>query len=115
MEELIHLCDLNDIKPKAGRFTWSNNRVGLANIFAHIERFLVHSNLLDEKAIISSKILPKISSDHHPISLLFENDEDLGPIPFRFSSLWTERDGFLETIHQAWSHYVEGSPSFFLG
>ena len=51
-------------------------------------------------------------SDHHPISLLFENEEDLWPIPFHFSPLWTERDGFLDIVYQAWSPYVEGSPNF---
>ena len=112
VKEIILAYDLNDIKPKVGRFTWSNNQVGSTNMSARLNRFLVHSNLLDGKAIISSKNLPKISSDHHPISLLFENEDDLGPIPFWFSPLWTERDGFLETIQQAWSHYVEGSPSF---
>ena len=25
VEEIIFSCDLNDIKPKVGRFTWSNN------------------------------------------------------------------------------------------
>ena len=73
------------MKPKIGHFTWSNQRVGAAIIFSRLDQFLVHSSLLDGNLIISSKILPKLSSDHHPIAQLFEKEEELGPIPFQFS------------------------------
>ena len=66
-------------------FTWSNQRVGATSIFSRLEWFLAHSSLLDGNLIISSKIIPKLSSDHHPIALLFEKEEELGPIPFQFS------------------------------
>ena len=71
VEALIQACDLNDFKPNKGRFTWSNNRVGAANIVARLDMFMVHSSLMDGKFIISTKILPKLTSDHHPISLMF--------------------------------------------
>ena len=87
VETIILACDLMDIKPKIGRYTWSNNRVGLANISARLDKFLIQSSLLDGQSIISSKILPKLLSDHHPISLIFEKEDELGPIPFRFSPL----------------------------
>ena len=112
VEELIIACDLNDIKPKTGRYTWSNNKVGSTNILAHLGQFLVHNSRLDGNFMISSKIFPKLSSEHHPISLLFEKEENLGPIPFRFSPLWVERDGFFDVVAQAWSLYVDGSPRF---
>ena len=82
VEEMIQVWDLNDIKPKLGHFTWSKHRVGAASISARLDRFLVHSSLMDGKLIISSKILPKLSSNHHPITLLFEKEEELGPILF---------------------------------
>ena len=100
VEELIQDWDLTDFKPKIERYTWSNHKVGAASISARLDRFLVHSTLIDEKTNISSKILPKLSSDHHPISLLFEKDEELGPIPFRFTPLWINKDGFLDVVTQ---------------
>ena len=112
VEDLIQVWDLNDLKPKLGRFMWSNHRVGVASIFARLDQFLVNSSLMDSKMIISSKILPKLASDHHPITLQFEIEEELGPIPLRFSPLWLERDGFMVMVSQAWTHYVDGSPSF---
>ena len=69
----------------------------------HMDRFLVRGSLLLEKRLISSKILPKLTSDHKPILLLLEEEENLGPLPFRFSPLWTKKDGFMEIVQMAWS------------
>ena len=112
VENMIHDWDLVDLKPKVGRFTWSNQRVGAVSIFARLDRFLVHGPLLDSKWMISSKILPKLASDHHPISLQFEIEEELDPIPFRFCPLWIECEGFMNIVFQVWSNFVVGSPSF---
>ena len=112
VEELIQDWNLIGLKSKKGRYTWSNNRVGSACISARLDRFLVHCSLIDGKNIISTEILPKLTSDHHPISLLIEKEEELGPIPFRFSPLWIERVEIMDVVTQAWSQYVAGSPSF---
>ena len=72
----------------------------------------MQSTLLDKNFLISSKILPKISLDRHPISLLLKEEKDYGPIPFRFSPLWSERDGFLDIVSEVWSLYVDSSPTF---
>ena len=86
--------------------------MGFANTVSRLDRFLVHSSFMDGKFIITTNILPKLSSNHHPISLNFEKENDLGLIRFRFSPLWIERDGFWDTVYQAWSPYVVGSPCF---
>ena len=101
VEEIISNWDLNDLKPKSGRFTWSNHRAGVANISARLDRFLVSSSLIEGQSLVSTKILLKLTSDHHPISLVFEREEELGPIPFRYSPLWTDRVGFFEVVSQA--------------
>ena len=75
VEELTQLWELIDLKPKTGCFTWSNQRFGATSIFARLDRFLVQSSLLDGNQLIYSKILPKLSSDHHPIALVFEKEE----------------------------------------
>ena len=40
------------------------------------------------------------------------DNEDLRPIPFWFSPLWIDRDGFLAIVINAWSIPVIGSPYF---
>ena len=81
VDSLIHAHDLLDLNPKKGNFTWTNNRLSLAQIFACLDRFLVQSSLLDFD-VLSSSILPKLTSDHHPIALLLEREENIGPLPF---------------------------------
>ena len=112
VESLIQAHDLLDFKPKSSRFTWSNHKAGAANISAHLDIFLAQSSFREGKYIVSSKILPKLTSDHHPISLIFEEAKELGLILFQFSPFWIARDGFWHIVSNSWSLYIEGSPSF---
>eukprot|EP00253_Pinus_taeda_P017553 PITA_17553 len=112
MEELVQNWDLLDFPPVHGLYTWSNNRAGSEHISARMDKFLVQSALLLNKKIATTKILPKLTSDHKPIQLLLEDEEDLGPIPFRFNPLWIEKVGFMETVKAAWVKPITGSPSY---
>jgi exonuclease III len=103
VEEIMQVWDLLDFNPIQGIYTWTNNRVGPEHISARLDRFLVQSSIMMNKKIITTKILPKLTSDHKPIQLLVEEEEDLGPIPFRFSPLWIERVDFFETVKSAWA------------
>ena len=104
--------DLLDFSPVRGKYTWTNNRMGSNHIAAPLDRFLNQSSLLLENLLISTKILPKLSSDHEPIQLIMAPEEDLGPIPFKFSPLWIEKEGFLDTIQSSWDIPINGSPSY---
>lgn len=64
------------------------------------------------KKIIKTKILPKLTSDHKPIQLLLEDEENLVPLPFRFNPLWIEREGFIDIVKEAWAKPISGSSSF---
>ena len=55
VESLIQAFDLVDFKQKLGRFTWSNHRVGVANISTHLDKFLAQSSFMEGKYIVSSK------------------------------------------------------------
>ena len=44
--------------------------------------------------------------------LKLEDEENLGPIPFRFSPLWIARDDFMDTVSNAWIIQVTSSPNF---
>lgn len=104
--------DLLDFAPVRGKYTWTNNRIGPDHIAAPLDRFLIQSSLLLENLLISSKILPKLSSDHKPIQLILALEEDLGPIPFKFSPLSIEKAGFLDTIQSTWDIPINGSLSY---
>lgn len=113
VEDLFQRWDLLDFNPIRGIYTWSNNRVGNDHISARLDRFMVQISIMMKKKIIITKFLPKLASDHKPIQLLLEDEKDLGPIPFRFSPLWIEKEGFEEIVKAAWDKPVSGSPSYF--
>jgi exonuclease III len=69
VEDIIQQWDLMDFKPSKGLYTWTNNRMGEEHISARLDRFLVQSTLLLERKLISTAILPKLTSDHKPILL----------------------------------------------
>eukprot|EP00253_Pinus_taeda_P022298 PITA_22298 len=104
--------DLIDIKPTVGKCTWSNKRVGPGHIAARLDRFLVQSSflLLGLEAKLHS--LHSSISDHKPISLELLITKDLGPIPFKFSSLWIKEKYFMEKIRKCWKKPVNGSAFF---
>ena len=49
VESLILAWDLLDLKPKKGRYTWTTNRVGNANISTRLDWFLVQNSLMEGK------------------------------------------------------------------
>lgn len=45
MEGLISSLDLYDLKPKKGKYTWTNKHIGLGHIMARLDHFLLHKSL----------------------------------------------------------------------
>ena len=84
----------------------------MGHILARLDRFLLHSTFLSENNIFSCKILPKLTSDHKPILLQLKEEESLGPIPFRFSPLWIEKEGFMDIVLNSWYILVIGFPIY---
>ena len=56
--------------------------------------------------------MPNITLDHKPILPQIEDEEDFGPIPFRFSPMWKDGDSFMSTVNMAWDLLLVGSPNF---
>ena len=112
MEEIILHWDLIDVKPKQGNYARSNRRIEENHIAAKIDRFLIQSSLLLEGKLIKSQILANLVSDHKPILLRIQEEENLDPIPFRFSPLWITLLGFLEIISTTWKILIEESYDF---
>jgi len=112
VEYIILGWDLIEIKPVKGKFTWTNRRIGPSHVAARLDRFLVHSSFLSLGLLASSKILPHCTSNHKPILLEFALDQDLGPIPFRFSPLWIHHEDFLHVVSDSWKSQIKGSSSF---
>eukprot|EP00253_Pinus_taeda_P030086 PITA_30086 len=112
VEDLMQEWDLIDIKLAIGKYTWSNKRVGPGHIAARLDRFLVQSSFLLLGLEARSHIFHSSISDHKPISLVLLIPKDLGPIPFKFSSLWIKEKDFMEKIRDCWKKPIKGSTFF---
>uniref|UniRef100_A0A2N9IIA7 Reverse transcriptase zinc-binding domain-containing protein n=1 Tax=Fagus sylvatica TaxID=28930 RepID=A0A2N9IIA7_FAGSY len=76
----VHNVGTIDLGFSGSKFTWSNRRVGLANIRERLDRGL-YTHL----------------------------DLSKGARPFRFKAMWTRDDSSYEVVNNAWAIFVEGS------
>eukprot|EP00253_Pinus_taeda_P005587 PITA_05587 len=87
LEIIMQNGELIDIIPKNRKYTWSNRGLGSNNIMERLGRTL---------------------SNH----LIYETYCPLGPLPFKFSQIWSDYQTARSLIQQTWSQHVEGSPGF---
>ena len=112
VEDHILDWDLEDIKPTRGKFTWTNRTLWPRHTAARLDIFLVQNSFMLYGLNGVLKILPHIVSDHKPILLEFTTNQNMGPIPFRFSLSWIQQEGFHDMVLQVWNELVSGSPFF---
>jgi hypothetical protein len=86
--------------------------MGPGHIAARLDRFLLQSSYLLLGLDTKMNILPNSTLDHKPIKMTLSAQRNLGPIPFRFSSLWINQKDFLKKVEEIWKTPVMGSPFF---
>jgi len=112
LEAIIQEHEFVDVVPKNCRYTWSNRRIGSSNIMERLDRFLINVSFLSSFSVGYANILPSSASDHYPIMLTLETHYSLGPISFKYSSLWSCDSAVRDIIQRSWNQHVEGSPGF---
>lgn len=112
LEDIIQDWDLVDIKPKKGKYTWSNKRIGPGYIATRLGKFTVQIYFLISRVSLSSYIIPFSVSDHKPISLDISKDANLGPIPLHFNPIRGENKDSFKVVLEAWNIGVRGSTFF---
>lgn len=83
----MHL-DLIDIKLTKIKLTWNSLRIGLQNMMARLDRFLVRSEFSVQSFSLSSKALAWGGLDHRPIVLELHELIYFGLLPFQFNPPW---------------------------
>eukprot|EP00253_Pinus_taeda_P033441 PITA_33441 len=86
--------------------------MGAGNIMERLDRFLVNISFLSTFAAGYTSILSTSASNHVPVSLMLESHRPLGPIPFKFSPLWTRNSPVRAIVEMVWRQHIEGSPSY---
>jgi hypothetical protein len=94
------------------RFTWSNKRVGLANIKERLDRGFCDQEWQSMFPTAGVRHLGAVTSDHRPILLDSHLDNCKIIRPFRFEAMWTKEESSVQVVERAWDTQVEGSHCF---
>ncbi len=105
----VHNVGTIDLGFSGSKFTWSNRRVGLANIRKRLDRGLYNADWQQVFPKARVRQLVAANSDHNPILLDTHLDLSKGARPFRFKAMLTRDDSSYEVVNNAWAIFVEGS------
>ncbi|KAJ6744946.1 hypothetical protein OIU79_031141 [Salix purpurea] len=73
---------------------------------------LANSALLQAWPAAHANFLPRLVSDHSPMTINLAQESKARNKPFRFLNLWTDRDGFLDMVIGVWNQPVHGNPLY---
>lgn len=108
---MIDVCNLIDVVPKSGWFTWSNNRQGSHLVLESLDR--TSCNNLWWQAYPNSVLetLAIAASGHSPIFFQTEKFSQ-GFKPFRFENFWLPFPTCHDIVRKEWRLEVHGSFAF---
>ncbi|KAF9622224.1 hypothetical protein IFM89_030082 [Coptis chinensis] len=109
---LMEDLEMADLGYHGPAFTWSNNRLGAANIRERIDRVVANVEWLNLFPLVSVDHVTTPSSDHVALAVYVFGKVDSGPKPFRFHEMWTKDPSCMDVIKHCWRTHVHGSPSF---
>lgn len=100
----INRCNLVDLGYSGSKFTWSNNRSGLANIKKRLDRALANSQWRTQFPEGMVQVLPRIYSDHSPLLIRTFGYHQNAFVnrPFRLEAAWLTDVSFANVVSNAW-------------
>ncbi|XP_057837189.2 uncharacterized protein LOC131047335 [Cryptomeria japonica] len=112
--EFISTCQVVDVIPKNGKFTWTNRRLNFSKIYEKLDRFFVGEWWIDGSFSIHTNIIPQVGSDHIPVTLSTNHESPKNKNYFKFQSMWWRDPKFIELLKNWWleRNTYSGSPSF---
>ncbi|GAU43787.1 hypothetical protein TSUD_378120 [Trifolium subterraneum] len=101
----INECKLIEVTTVGTRFTWRGPKWnGRDRVFKKLDRVLCNVAWRLRYHEGYAKVLPRIHSDHHPITILFEGNPNVGRNrPFRFEAAWVTHEDFHKFLKDKWS------------
>ncbi|KAJ6302108.1 hypothetical protein OIU77_016242 [Salix suchowensis] len=102
----IQQAGLSSLPYTGMRFTWSNGQTGANGIQKKLDWALANSALLQAWPAAHANFLPRLVSDHSPMTINLAQEKKARNKPFRFLNLWTDRDGFLDMVNGVWNQPV---------
>ncbi|XP_071928156.1 uncharacterized protein [Coffea arabica] len=110
LARFMSLAEVGDAGFSGFRYTWCNNRQGMARVWRRLDRLLLNSAAMRMESDFIVQHLGRDSSDHAPLLLSAVTRLDGKPSPFRFLNVWTIKPDFLDVVKKCWSGSLPGSP-----
>lgn len=106
--------NLVDIVPIKLMPTWDNSRTREAYIAKRIDRFILHSSIIDKMGMLVSSIGNNFTSDHRPIFLGWRGNGFRLGYSFKFNKIQLEDPKFNEIITNKWKELLKSDLSPFM-
>ncbi|XVF24392.1 hypothetical protein REPUB_Repub13aG0124000 [Reevesia pubescens] len=106
MQNCFAHCNLRDLETVGLIFTWCNKREEANYTRVKLDRAVANQMWIDLFPEISSAVLPRTHSDHHPISVkckMVAKDMSNGK-QFRFENVWMTHEDFLDVVKASWNN-----------
>ncbi|XP_012854391.1 PREDICTED: uncharacterized protein LOC105973895 [Erythranthe guttata] len=86
-------------------------RTGLDRVWQRLDRILVNTTFHNIFPALKVHHLARDASDHAPLSVTFEQDQQQARGRFIFQRMWADHPSFLEVVRKAWDTPTSGSAS----
>ncbi|KAL9669679.1 hypothetical protein QQ045_007226 [Rhodiola kirilowii] len=103
-------CGLMDLGYKGSKFTFSNRRQGLAEVECRLDRAVGDDLWIDLFPNACIEHLVSHHSDHCPLLLKLDGNNEDHDKRFRFESMWTRDASLADTVNSAWNSNADFAP-----
>ncbi|XP_070013814.1 uncharacterized protein [Nicotiana sylvestris] len=100
--DFIEDTGLTEMKTSGRNFTWTNGHT-----YSKIDRALINVDWMLVMPQLEVWIMDPHCSDHLPLSIALEENEDFSSKPFKFLNHLAEHDDFIKIVNEAWERPQE--------
>jgi hypothetical protein len=96
---------LSDLGFSGPKFTWCNGRSGEEYTRERLDRALANQVWTALYNVVEVNVLPRYSSDHHPLLVDFSHTQDVRwekSTMFKYEASWAKQKGHQEVIKKVW-------------
>ncbi|XP_059068297.1 uncharacterized protein LOC131858848 [Cryptomeria japonica] len=113
-KEFISNCQVVEVIPKNGKFTWTNIRLNFSKISERLDRFFAGEWWINGSFSINTNIVLQAGLDRLPVTLSINHEAPKNKNYFKFQSMWWRDPKFIGLLKSWWleSKTFSGSPSF---
>ncbi|XP_062075282.1 uncharacterized protein LOC133779324 [Humulus lupulus] len=98
---------VDELRSIGSHYTWTNNQAAGARIFSKLDRIFKNEAWMDLFPDSIAYIKWDIISDHCFCIIKAISALNSGFKPFRFFNMWTEHEGFKDSVMQSWNKSIK--------